>query len=169
MAKKPNYQKLKKEVSSAFQLLRRLECVDDNGHAPCPTCGKVTHWEEGDGGHCVPRAITETLLDPRNVYLQCTYCNQYEMSRLSVIERYFDYIESLHGTEVVEELKEKESAKRSVKWTAVDLVEKLAQYDAKIEVELERVGGRDKRQRLGLWEYKPLYKELKEKFRRCLP
>lgn len=154
---------LKKECATAFQLLRRLECADNDGFGTCPTSGNRIHWTKGDGGHCVPRGITETLFDPRNVYLQSSYDNAWEMGRLSVIERFFDYIASIHGPEVVEELKEKEKAKRTVKWSRLELVEMLADYDARIEAELIRVGGTDPRSsRVGLWADREWYLELME-------
>ena len=132
--------KLKTKTAQAFQKLRRLECVDDTGYGNCCTSGERLHWKEGDGGHFIPRGISETLFDERNVHLQCKGDNGFRMKGPAGIHDYSNFIVDMYGQEVLDELLEKEKARRPVKWVRAELEEMLADYEARIKVELERVG-----------------------------
>jgi len=133
MAKKLSIGKLKAKTAQAFQKLRRLECVDNTGYGKCCTSGDLIHWKDGDGGHFIPRGISETLFDERNVHLQSKGDNAFRMKGPAGIHDYSNFI--------IDMLLEKEKARRPVKWNRAELEEMLADYQARIKVELERVEG----------------------------
>jgi len=101
MAKKLSIGKLKAKTAQAFQKLRRLECVDNTGYGKCCTSGDLIHWKDGDGGHFIPRGISETLFDERNVHLQSKGDNAFRMKGPAGIHDYSNFIIDMYGKEVL--------------------------------------------------------------------
>jgi len=77
MAKKKSLKTLKEKTAKLFQLYVRLRDSDENGYGNCCSCGKNVHYKQGQGGHFVSRKYLSTLLDERNVHLECAGCNMY--------------------------------------------------------------------------------------------
>ena len=65
----------REKALEAFQLLRRLQCSDENGIGECISCGRKVHVMKSDGGHYESRMNRATELEPDNVWLQCKHCN----------------------------------------------------------------------------------------------
>jgi hypothetical protein len=70
--KKINY---REKALTAFQRYVRLRDCDENGYAPCISCGTFKLWDDCHGGHFVSRRHNATAFDERNVNAQCVYCN----------------------------------------------------------------------------------------------
>ena len=76
--------KIKREVLSSFQKLRRLQNADQLGMIDCISCGKRDHYKKMDGGHYIPSdKYTFLAFDSDNVWGQCKYCNDYLSGNLT--------------------------------------------------------------------------------------
>ena len=123
--------KLKNSVLTVFQKLRRLEDTGTRGcrgSVPCCTCGVMKHWKEMDGGHFVPRGISSTAFDPRNVHAQCKGCNGFGHGEQA---RYLVFLEQEYGREVADELMNRRGQLR--KYTRVELQEMKKEYKKRIK------------------------------------
>ena len=85
--------RIKKEVATKFQMIRRLESALELGEVPyidkgqlkykarglglcvCVTCGACDSYKRMDGGHYQSRDRPFTLLMMENVNVQCKRCN----------------------------------------------------------------------------------------------
>lgn len=68
-----------KKTDTLFQLMRRMECADENGIAECVSCGRKHHYKQMDGGHFIQKGSTGNFgvrYNRRNVWPQCKYCNK---------------------------------------------------------------------------------------------
>ena len=75
MTGKETQGKLKGKLDKIFSRYIRLRDCNGTHHGPCITCGKIVHWKDADAGHFITRGRLATRFDPRNVNLQCKYCN----------------------------------------------------------------------------------------------
>ena len=65
-------------IAVNFQRLVILANADDEGFCECISCGKVSRWNDNmNGGHFISRSNLATIIEPDNVWPQCTRCNDH--------------------------------------------------------------------------------------------
>lgn len=144
---------LRKLVAKELQLCVRLEAAavgmqvaavvdgevttiySPQGYVICVTCGKQMDYRAAQGGHFVSRRHAPTLVDERNIHVQCVHCNHYlsgnmDAYRLYMIRRY--------GERVVREL---EVARyRKVPLTKQELLELLPKIRGRVRAARKVLG-----------------------------
>ena len=134
LEEKPSINKVKKELYKAVQLLARLQEVDKYGYGKCISCWRRIKWNEGHGGHYIPRMHMATAFDLRNIHLQCPYCNN--QLHWNLIEYRKNMIEQF-GEDLVLELEEKKNQTKD--FTLEELEALLAQTNRLIELEKQKL------------------------------
>ncbi len=123
-AKIGTHARLLRDCQDAFNLQRRLECVDEFGVGPCCTCGDIGHYKDMHAGHYYhTQAYGAVRFLPINANLQCPRCNvdlggNEEVYRRWLIDKY--------GVPMIEDLDLK--ARESGKHHRADLEEQLIEY-----------------------------------------
>lgn len=114
---KPKLSTLTKKADAIFSKYIRLRdstayLEDEEGNSVhagnCVTCGRLVPTEgkgTGHAGHFIERGCKLTRYDPRNVHLQCNYCNTYKYGEQY---KHSQYIARTHGQDVLDELVELE-------------------------------------------------------------
>ena len=130
---------LRAKCLRAFQLLRRLEEADDNGFCECVTCGEVRHYTTVHGGHFVPKGKSSFYaFDSNNVWPQCPACNLYGMKHGTAAQVYTLYMIRKFGKRQVDNMLANQSS--AIKLYAKDYREMLADFNARIKTEKQRLG-----------------------------
>jgi hypothetical protein len=125
---KPTLGQLEKKLDKVFSEYVRRKDADEGGTVRCVTCPKLMHWKESDCGHFVKRQHRSVRWDTRNVGTQCTRCNHFMGG---VQDQFAQHIIAEHGVQVFDELLQLKHL--TVKWTRIDLEEKINFYKAKIK------------------------------------
>ncbi len=81
---------LKKELDRVFSIFIRTRGADENGMAPCVTCGYTARWQEMDCGHYQPRQDMNTRWDEKNCHVQCARCNGFRGGEAEKMAAYID-------------------------------------------------------------------------------
>lgn len=72
MAKLPPLPRLKKRLWVIFSQYIRQRDADENGYAPCISCGKVEHYKLQDAGHYHPKSLgLSVYFLEKGVHNQC--------------------------------------------------------------------------------------------------
>ena len=130
---------LRAKCLRAFQLLRRLEESDDNGFCECVTCGEVRHYTTVHGGHFVPKGKSSFYaFDSNNVWPQCPACNRYGMKHGTAAQVYTLFMRRKFGKRHVDNMLANQSS--AIKLYAKDYREMLADFNARIKTEKQRLG-----------------------------
>ncbi len=137
MAKKT----LRAKALDLIQKLARVSEADDNGYCRCVSCGESKRWNEGDGGHYIPKGNSSYWsLEIENVHFQCKGCNGYEMKYGTATQEYTKWMIDYYGREFVDDM---EVTKRNVrKFYKSDYEEMIKEFKEKINYHLERIGER---------------------------
>ena len=113
----------KKKVDKIFSKYIRLR---DNG--VCFTCMAKDSPKYMQAGHFVPRNISSTRFDERNVNCQCKGCNIFHSGRLDV---YAVELEKKYGQGILQELQELKRTHK--KFTIPELEEMYEIYKSKLK------------------------------------
>ena len=127
------------EALRLFQLLRRLESADDNGYCSCVTCGKACRFNEGDGGHYIPKGDSSFwALEAENVHFQCKYCNGFGMRYGTAASRYTLYMVDRYGRLFVDNMEETKKDIRKI--SAQGYRDLIADFKERIKFHKSRIG-----------------------------
>lgn len=74
-------------MASTYQKLVRLAAADDEGRCTCISCLRQGNWLRMNGGHYISRRNLATIIDSRNVWPQCIYCNSHQSGNLGNYRR----------------------------------------------------------------------------------
>ena len=126
-SKKISRSKLVKKADKVFSEYIRRRYADARGYAKCFTCGKVDHWKKLQCGHFQSRKNYSTRWEEMNCQVQCSGCNIFKSGEQYRFGRNLD-ISFGQGTADILFHK----AKKTVKYTNVDLLELIEHYKNKL-------------------------------------
>jgi hypothetical protein len=127
MGKKPTLRSLKERCWKVFSEYVRRKDADEGGTERCYTCGTPFHWKELHAGHAIPGRHNAVLFDEDIVKPQCPRDNifgggMYHIFATNLIKE--------HGLDWWEA--KLAGSKQTVKWTRIDLEEKINFYKDKL-------------------------------------
>jgi RNase P subunit RPR2 len=100
-SKKKSVAHLKKLLWKEFSLYIRKRDSDWRGIATCCTCGTQKPYQQMQAGHFLAGRHPSVLFREDNVHAQCPRCNIFLHSNPL---KYFRFMQSKYGDEVIEEL-----------------------------------------------------------------
>jgi 5-methylcytosine-specific restriction endonuclease McrA len=118
----------KKLTWKTFSEYIRKRDADWKGDCTCVTCGTVKPIKEMQAGHFIQGRHNSILFDERNVHAQCYSCN---VMKYGNSLKYYRFMESKYGDEVIKELEEKDAEPKS--FTVDELKELREEFKRKIE------------------------------------
>lgn len=125
--KKPTVSSLKKKADKVFSEYIRRSAADDNGYAPCVTCGAVKPWREQQCGHFISRGHNSLRYDRRNCHVQCPGCNVFKHGNYPC---YAIFMVETYGQPILRSLEQESHIIRQ--WKPYQLQEIIDEYKAKI-------------------------------------
>lgn len=129
------FNKHKTGVASLFQKLVRLSYADEDGFCHCVTCSKRKHYKELQGGHFIGRKNKNVIVDWRNVWPQCVYCNDHLSGNTAKFREFLSY--ELGETQIAA-LESKANAPKHG-WLLRELAETKVQFAAEIRQQEKRI------------------------------
>lgn len=131
MAKLPPLPRLKKRLWILFSQYIRQRDADENGYAPCISCGKVEHYKLQDAGHYHPKSLgLSVYFLEKGVHNQCTACNRFRHGNLTA---YAIALRKRYGEGILEELEQIKNT--PLKLSRVDYMEMIEKYQKLIKGE----------------------------------
>ena len=131
--------KLIDDCATLLQKLVRLKAADHQGFVKCVSCGKVSRWQEMQGGHYIERGRLATKLLEENIHPQCQYCNAFGMANSAHCrEKYRSYMIDMYGEDFHKQLfadsiKPKKYSMPEVRDMLVDLKQRVKEQEAQLE------------------------------------
>lgn len=129
------FSKNKVGVASLYQRLVRLRYADENGICRCVTCDKSAHFTELQGGHFISRRHKNTIVDERNVWPQCVYCNYHLSGNVSAFRKFLEF--ELGSTQLA--AIESKAKGPSPNWSTRELAELKVRLAEEIKAEEKRI------------------------------
>lgn len=124
--KSPN---LKNKLWKLFSEYIRRRNADENGMAPCVTCGVVKHWKELQSGHYVSKSKgLAVYFDPRNNNPQCVSCNVFRDGNL---DQYALYMIKKYGEGILKELDD--LRRTTIKISKAEYLDLISEYEMKLK------------------------------------
>ena len=129
---------LRAKALESIQKLARVAAANDNGYCTCVSCGHISKWNEGDGGHFIPKGHSSYWsLREENVHFQCRGCNAFGMKHGTAAQEYTKWMIDFYGRDFVDEM---EATKRTpVKIYKKDYEEMIKGWNELIKFHLERI------------------------------